>query len=115
MSPKPTIKAPTTDVTPEQCAEALVRELNAAGIDGLLGKGARNNAMRIALGQLHTAISQVKVLEDQAKALRAGMGDLVKTGLDAIAGKAPLKSPKATTEPKVNGGDPQSATTAPTV
>lgn len=113
-APKTTITAPkvTSDVTPEQALSALVAELGKAGVAGLLGKGARNNSMRIAAGQLHTALERVQALEAEAAKLRTEMSGLVQGALDAIAGKAPLK---ATTAPKVNGGDPASATTAPTV
>lgn len=109
------IAAPTTDVTPEQALAALVGELNKAGIDGLLGKGARNNAMRIVAGRLHTAVSELTAARDHAAKLEAGMTGLVKEALAAIAGNAPLSNGKGKATPQVNGGDPASATTAPTV
>jgi hypothetical protein len=116
MSPKPTKTIQTIDAnttTPEAALDRLVKELQTGGIDALLGKGQRFNSMRIAAGRLHTALEQVRALEEEAAKLRANMGALVTEALDAIAGKAPLAKPKAT--PAVNGGDPASATVAPTV
>jgi hypothetical protein len=117
MSPKPTKTIQTIDAnatTPEAALDQLVKELQTGGIDALLGKGQRFNQMRIAAGRLHTALEQVRSLEAEAAKLRASMGTLVQEALDAIAGKAPLVKPK-TPAPAVNGGDPASATVAPTV
>lgn len=103
MSPKTTTgtvltAVPTTDVTPEQALAALTKALMEAGIDGILGKGQRLNACRIAAGRLHTAVAELVAAREHAAKLESAMGPLVKEALAAIAGTSTLGKPPARTE-----------------